>query len=544
MKAMRKSRVHLSVAAALVGLASINVVDAQDRLGAITNTGQALVFPYYTVNNGWVTTFNVMNTSDDTVAVKVRFHESKNSRDVLDFNIVMSPYDAWTAWLQDSDAGPQLFTTDASCTSPLNVNGANASAVAYTGSFDDGGGTGRNRMREGYVEMLVMGISDAGNEDLTTTAGPTFPVPYNAKHVDGVPRDCAAVDADFVANVDAWKPGNTAADLPTSYVPAAPVCAAPRGYGIEPEPGSGFPDAACDFRGPAIEEMPLKGNVSWLHAGTGTGAGTEAIAVQPWNTLNYVTAQQFPWFLEPTFASGADGGLWTVQNVLFFEAQIQFSAVLNEWANNPVNGAATDWVVTFPTKAYHVDKFNDQIQAAVSKYRNAAAFPTHAVVTNDGAPAAPTDPAATACNATRSVCQDVGAPTTLVPFEWLFNVQGDGDSKITVSYTVYDREEGEVAGDSTSISPAPPGEFPSLRFESNVLQFGSEPVVDSPNAEVIDASTELGGAPNGWAQGAFELPLPVTAFAIKERNRGEAGTNYGQAMDHGFVLPVNGTPAP
>ena len=218
---------------------------------------------------------------------------------------------------------------------------------------------------------------------------------------------------------------------------------------------------------------------------------------------------------------------------------ILFSAVLNEWANNPANAAATDWVITFPTKAYHVDKFNDQIQAAVSKYRAAM----QAVVTSDGAAAAPDAATALECNADRSVCQDITPTATvaLSPFEYLFNVEGDGDSKISVRYTVYDREEGEIAGDSTIISPAPPGEFPSLRFESNVLQFGSQPVVDSPNAQIIDASTELGGAPNGWANAAFNnsqnLPLPVSAFAIKERDRGEASTAYGQAMDHGYVLP-------
>ena len=110
MKLMRKSHINMAVAAGLIGLASgPGVVSAA---GTDTNTGQALVMPYYTVNDGWTTTFNVMNTSDTTLAVKVRFHESKNSRDVLDFNIVMSPYDAWTGWIEDSETGPQLFTTD------------------------------------------------------------------------------------------------------------------------------------------------------------------------------------------------------------------------------------------------------------------------------------------------------------------------------------------------------------------------------------------------------------------------------------------------
>ena len=34
---------------------------------------------------------------------------------------------------------------------------------------------------------------------------------------------------------------------------------------------------------------------------------------------------------------------------------LEANTVVNEWANNPINGAATDWVIQFPTKGYHVD---------------------------------------------------------------------------------------------------------------------------------------------------------------------------------------------
>ena len=161
MKAMRKSRVHLAVAAGLLALtATAPVVQADGHIESV-GTGKLLVFPYYTVNQGWVTTVNLTNTTDKTLALKVRFHERKNSRDVLDFNIVMSPYDVWTGWVQaDGDNGPQLFTNDKSCTSPKVVNGAKASTIAYTGEFDDTGGSGFPRMRDGYVEVLLMGEAD------------------------------------------------------------------------------------------------------------------------------------------------------------------------------------------------------------------------------------------------------------------------------------------------------------------------------------------------------------------------------------------------
>ena len=516
MKLMRKSHINMAVAAGLIGLASgPGVVSAA---GTDTNTGQALVMPYYTVNDGWTTTFNVMNTSDTTLAVKVRFHESKNSRDVLDFNIVMSPYDAWTGWIEDSETGPQLFTTDKSCTSPSRavVNGATASNIAYTGAYEDLGGNGANRMREGYVELLVMGIAPAGWEDAAVAGVPTYPTAYYAKHdANGEPRDCAKVDQAFLANAPTWE---SSLD-PAVMVAPAKICT---NGNPEPLPGSGSPKAGCDFLAPTPTDLPLKGNVAWLHALTGTGAGSEAIAVGNWSDKNYVTAQVFPWFLEPTFASR--DGLWTVTGVTAFEAAISYSATLNEWADNPANGAATDWIVTFPTKAYHVDKFNDQIQAAVSKYRFALADVV--TCTNDSSIA-------------RNSCVDTGNPVPVAPFESLFAVGnsgiGTGDSKVSVDYFLLDREEGGVALGSTSISPAPPGEIASLRFEANVLQFGTEPVVDANNPVLIDASAQLDGAVNGWAEVRFKNgALPVVAFAIKERDRGEAGTAYGQAMDNGY----------
>jgi hypothetical protein len=275
---------------------------------------------------------------------------------------------------------------------------------------------------------------------------------------------------------------------------------------------------------------------------TGVGAGTEAIAVRNWNNLadpsgNFVTAQQFPWFLEPTFASGQ--GLWTVTGVLGFEDAIDYLATLNEWADNPKNGAAIDWVVNFPTKGYHVDWFNEQIQAAYSRYRTGVPTVDQAVVTSDGNPALVGAPEAIACNNDRTDCAPISVgPASIAPFEYLFGEQGDGDSKVTVTYDLWNSEEGGESIGSTTISPTPPGEISSLRWEANVLQFATEPVLDSPKAVEIDASAKLDGAPNGWTRLEFQANLPLVGFAIKERDLGDPATNYGQAMDNGYIPPV------
>ena len=528
MKSLRKMRIHAAVAAACLALGgglTLSTAHATPTLST-TNTGQALVFPYYTVNNGWITTFNVTNTSDLTVAVKVRFHEKKNTRDVLDFNVVLSPYDVWTAYVQDTDFGPQLLTGDQSCTSPQVVSGAIASNIAYTGQFNDTGGSGFQRMRDGYVEMLVMGVADAGEEDNMDNV-----VAYNAKHVDGVPRDCAAVDKAFVAKSPTW----VGPSLPTDARYNVQVdCDGDGTPETTPDAGNGSPEAWCDFRAPSNGENPLKGNIAWLQIGTGAGAGGEAISVADWSTLNLVTAQQFPWFLEPTFPSPGKG-LWTVDGAYLdnFEGQIAALSTFNEWANNPSNGAAIDWAVVFPTKAFHVDKFNQQIQAAVSRYRNAGADVVSC--TNDSA-------------AARGTCTDLGAPTTVDPFEYLFGVQGNGDSIITVEYALFDREEGTttIETDGTTISPAPPPDIviETLRYEANVIQFADASVLGSTSPTIVDAGGLL-GTTTGWAKlsfiGSQGEGLPVAAFAVKARTQGEASSNYGQAIENGYERPVPAT---
>jgi len=494
------SMVSLSVAAAIAcatGATSLVVPSLAGAQPSISDTGlgQALIAPYYTVNGDWRTTFNLMNTSDKTIAVKVRLREHKNSRDVLDFNVIMSPFDAWTAYLDETPDGPALFTADTTCTSPTVVDGTLLNSDAYTGEYDDNGGSGDGRMRQGYAEFLLMGV--APDE--------TAPVPVNAKHVDGVPVNCNVVDAAFVATEAFWA-------LDTDPVDPLLYNLNPDGL-VQPLAGSGNPTARDDFADPTTAcgtdqaavncVNPLKGNVTWLNVGTGTGAGGAMVAVSDWLNANLVTAQQFPWFLEPTLAS--TGGLWTVTDVGTFEGSISSDATLNEWANNPANGAATEMVLTFPTKAYHVDRFNEQIQAAVSKYRNNLAAVTL-----------------------------VSPLPGLAPFEQVFN----GESTITVSYDVFDREEKAASFEvGTSVSPAPPVPLDKIKYEANVISFGDGSLLSSPTASSIDAGS-LVGAPNGWVQVNFSKgALPVVGFVVKGRTLGEASSSYGQAMQNGYVRP-------
>ena len=101
-------------------LAAVATTGAQAVNLANEETGQVLIFPYYNTNNGFVTQISLVNTTEYYKAVKVRFRESKESNDTLDFNIYFSPYDSWTGIVRDNpnNGKANIITTDETCTYP------------------------------------------------------------------------------------------------------------------------------------------------------------------------------------------------------------------------------------------------------------------------------------------------------------------------------------------------------------------------------------------------------------------------------------------
>ena len=159
-------------------------------------TGNVLLFPYYTVRttsggNAYNTYLNITNTTTSTKAVKVRFREGRASKEVLDFNVFLSPFDMWTAAITPTADGAQISTQDKSCTIPSFTPGVGVPFrnVKYVG---DGAGDLLDRTREGYIEVLEM-----ATYELTSVTG------AGALHkADGNPVNCSVV-VDLVAAAEA-----------------------------------------------------------------------------------------------------------------------------------------------------------------------------------------------------------------------------------------------------------------------------------------------------------------------------------------------------
>lgn len=317
---MKRNNLTTAVAAAIAGVAGIASVSNAVNLNS-DGVGQVLIYPYYSVNNGLNTLISVVNTTDQVKAVKVRFLEGKNSRECLDFNLYLSPYDIWTAALVPVAGGgnAEIITADTSCTAPIVVNGLDFRPFAFTGDFDDDIGSSLARCTEGHFEMIEMGTvigDDAGFA--THTAA-------------GVPASCV----DLVSN---WTPitGQWSVDSTENMV---------------------VPDGSGG----------LFGSASLIDVAGGVDMTYNADAIQA-----YTTSLQHsdPGSLLPNVGTGSDfesnifnRGVvvtddWSTSPIQAVSALYMHDNIYGEYVLNDDINANTEWVVTFPTKFAYVDAAN------------------------------------------------------------------------------------------------------------------------------------------------------------------------------------------
>ena len=305
---LRKKALALAVAAAALG-GGMSAVQAQAVVPYVSanNLGQALIYPYYTVRDGWRTFVHVTNTSAKTVATRVRFRAARESEDVLDFVLVLSPFDMWTAVVEERGGAPGVRPTDNSCTVPI-IGSGNFVPFRVT---DLNAPQEVNKLREGYVEIFQMGV--AINEEQ--------PVAIAATHgTDGRPANCGAVVTAFstVANVDTT-----------------------RGQ---------FGDL----------ENVLAGKFDLINVPRAASGAARAVAIADFNAEeagSLIFGQFAPQWYYPDLATAdetAGGGSLADRTTKLeaVHAALNAEAISNEWVLNPGLGELSSWVVTFPTKHF------------------------------------------------------------------------------------------------------------------------------------------------------------------------------------------------
>jgi hypothetical protein len=332
---MKRNSLTTAVIAGIAGVAGI-----ANMAGAVNlnpdGLGQVLIYPYYTSRGGNGTLLSVVNTHEEGKAVKVRFLEGYDSREVLDFNLYLSQFDVWVAQVYDTGAGGAVATSDNSCTVPAFTqtlapgvkaqpfsNGAYSQGAYGTLQGTDKGPTGLDRTREGYVEMIEMGV--VTNETKNSLTALT--------HVNSVPKSCNQLIA-------AWSPGGY--------------------WASNPNIDMSFPTGG------------LFGAGSVINVDAGTIAAYDADAIDGFfQSINHTN----PGTLLPNLASadfqGPGAPLGTVTSYVFNNGTLITSNysfgvdavssvfmaenVYNEYVTDPAVGASSEWVVTFPTKRFYVD---------------------------------------------------------------------------------------------------------------------------------------------------------------------------------------------
>ena len=124
-----KTTLNFFALAAVVAVPTVGTAQAQDAAPYPT-IGDAAFIPYYTVNGDWVTGVHIVNTSKLTQVVKLRLRSAEDSLDILDFNLILSPEDVWTATLSGDDQEMRFITDDVSCTAPVLLDNGDGRTYA------------------------------------------------------------------------------------------------------------------------------------------------------------------------------------------------------------------------------------------------------------------------------------------------------------------------------------------------------------------------------------------------------------------------------
>jgi hypothetical protein len=341
---MKKNTMATAIVAGLAGVAGIANISTAVNLNP-DGVGQVLLYPYYTVNGGNTTVLSVVNTTDSGKAVKVRFLDARNSREVLDFNLYLSEYDVWTAGIFSlADSGPaNIVTTDTSCTVPGIEDGifqlpTLADGRRYfpfrTTAFTDFSAAGLNtssptRTRDGYVEMIEMGSIPYDSP---------FGFGFSLTHINGRPADCSYLESAWLA---AGTPGGSGIWVNDPFID------------LEPPTGGLFGGAAVvdvadgtyiSYNAEAVDGF----SAAIIHTFPGAQQPSLASAnsAVPGNVTSYVFDRGR--LITSNWATAGGQGFKAVSAVFMREA------VFNEYELDQDLGAGSEWIVTFPTRKFHV----------------------------------------------------------------------------------------------------------------------------------------------------------------------------------------------
>ena len=468
------------VAAAVASMAAGAMATTKISSGEI---GDLAIVPYYTVNNGFNTGVHIINTSDATQVVKFRLRRGADSKDALDFNIVMSPFDEWTGNItKKDDDRVYVETNDTTCTVPkFPAGGAQMPTTFAAGAT------------EGYIEIIAMAAADKNQ-----------PISKAAKHdAKGVPANCAAVEKNFF-RVSAKQAGSALAVEINGVHNSAKTSNGALTAGV-----GAVTAGKANISTYTDSKNPLKVSFMITDSEGGLEFGDNAVMVENFSGKPMMTNQQALSFGTdgllnfdalnfelPNLNQGAlketGANARTLSNGSLFDGvrdALAADTIMNDWAAIETDTAtvATDWVVTLPGQYTMTNPICD-IYAAYDE--------------------------ATAGGCTSTALGRVG--TSELPLVLASNPAGDPTLKGS-NMVLWDREEkqlngkGSTASGNLDFSPGgssgDPDKTATLKREVNVISFNGTSVLGTAAAQKATAgdlglgvTVTVAGADRGWAE--------------------------------------------
>ena len=295
--------------------------------------GQVLIYPYYTTRAGQDTYLSVLNTAALSKALKVRFYEGKNGREVLTFSVYLSTYDIWTAAVVNTTDGAKLVTADKSCTAPaipagskdfVNFAYSGATIEGIQSSGGDGATTSLDRTREGYFEIIEMGT-------ITNTA-----INAAITHVSGVPANCAVVQA---ATMDMGVASTliVGGQSARAFKATGGLSGTASLIGVAAGTDFGYDPVVLEAFSPSLAE-----NI-WNIPGNSYPDMTSA---ERTSLVHYEGS-----VVSSTWNKGSDA----------VSALLMHDNIINEYVLDNATLSGTDWGITMPTKRYNVPVHNTEL---------------------------------------------------------------------------------------------------------------------------------------------------------------------------------------
>lgn len=544
---MKKNVLALSIATMVGGLGFSGAAMAAPATFNVNESGAGIIqiVPYFTAQDGNATVLHVVNTdTTDAKAVKIRFRGASNSDDLLDFQVFLSPGDAWTGLANANAEGRlQLVTSDSSCTLPASVRTDGVTLAPLdrlSNRLWDTAEKKHAQTREGYIEILEMATIPAHTKTTGLTAVDTL---YTAvKHVKKDGKMQAPCTASAFTFLDSIKNGAFVGTVAAPAVAeAGTTLGAPKGtltaswYIMNVAKSTTFSGSATALQ---------------LAAGAAAGAAVPAavpvyapqkaqiasglVTADPLIASKIIDQQDFdvPDLSTPLLTGGTFAVADASKQAANLSAALNRATVGNQFYQDAGLNAATDWVFSMPTRRYLVAANYDAekyIKGTVLDGVNAAGAAVASAGNTANYIVRNAHATATANNGTLPNKFNADANLT-VNAQGQICVQANGQ-------TFYDREEDSVQ-DGHVVSPGIAKKL-NLCGEVHVATFGAESPVGASLAQT-KITTGFGA---GWGFVNFNtgagngVPVLGSAFTAATNPNAAAGMvgNYGITWPHFYT---------